>query len=52
MENSGIMDVNDIGDDLPPQLVDVSAPSAEEARPKSPSEQTFPRVPITIVTGI
>ena len=45
------MDVNDIDDDLPPQLVDVSAPALAEERPMSPSEQTHPRVPITIVTG-
>lgn len=46
------MDSNDLDDDAP-QLVDVSAPALTEVeRPMSPSELKFPRVPITIVTGM
>jgi hypothetical protein len=42
---------NDSDDDGPPQLVDVAPVSPPGDRPRSPSDQTLPRVPITIVTG-
>jgi hypothetical protein len=42
---------NDSDDDGPPQLVDVAPISPPGNRPKSPSDQALPRVPITIVTG-
>ncbi|EGD96530.1 CobW domain-containing protein [Trichophyton tonsurans CBS 112818] len=39
-------------DDSPPQLVDVTAtPEQPEEQPKTPTDQSLPRVPITIVTG-
>ncbi|KAL1956122.1 hypothetical protein VTO42DRAFT_7641 [Malbranchea cinnamomea] len=45
------MDIIDSDDDVPPQLVDISEPTRAAERPKSPSDQNLPRVPITIVTG-
>lgn len=47
------MDINDLDDDGPPELISVEPDIVDDsARPKSPTDIKLPRVPITIVTGI
>lgn len=47
-----MMEANNLDDDGPPELVSVESDSESVDLSKSPTDRNFPKVPISIVTGI